>query len=123
MIFQKLANFMSLYLLTLSLSKFRISKTLRVLILPIQNEKFYKSFLKRIGNKVLLLIKDFLKILFLKPLIILITKMCGFTCFLSNHLPTHGFLIGEIRLKQLFQIGFKNGGSFLDPIQIFFVLK
>ena len=74
-------------------------------------------------NKVLLHIKDFLKILFLKLLTILITKMHGLTHFLLDLLPTHGFSIGEKNLKKNLQTGFRNGGSFLELLKIFFVLK
>ena len=51
-------------------------------------------------NKVLLHIKDFLKILFLKLLTILITKMHGLTHFLLDLLPTHGFSTMEKNLKK-----------------------
>ena len=64
------------------MSKFKISKTLRVLISPIQNEKFRKLFLKMIGNKILLLTRVFLKILIHKPFIILSTKIRRSTRFL-----------------------------------------
>ena len=80
--------------------------------------KILKIFLKKTRNKVLLHTKGFLKTLFLKLLIILNTKMHGLT-----HSPTLGFSIGEKILKNLFQIGFRNGGYFLEPIKIFFVLK
>ena len=45
--------------------------------------------------------------------------MFGIILFLSNLLPIRGFLIGE----KIFQIGFKNGCSSWEAIQIFFVLK
>ena len=69
------------------------------------------------------LTKDFLKTLFHKPLITLTTKMHGITLSLLYHLPIHGFLIGEKNFKKLFQIGFRNGGYFLVPLKIYFVLK
>ena len=53
----------------------------------------------------------------------LITKMHGLTHFLLDLLPTHGFSIGEKNLKKNFQTGFRNGGSFLELLKIFFVLK
>ena len=71
----------------------------------------------------LLHINVFHKILFLKPLIMLTTKMIGLTHFLLDLLPTHGFSIWEKNLKQIFQTGFRNGGSFLELLKIFFVLK
>ena len=49
--------------------------------------------------------------------------MLGITLSLLDHLPIHGFLIGERNFKNLFQIGFRNGGYFLVPLKIFFVLK
>ena len=49
--------------------------------------------------------------------------MHGLTHFLLDLSPTHGFSMGEKNLKKKFQIGFKNGGSFLELLKIFFVLK
>ena len=53
----------------------------------------------------------------------LITKMHGIKLPLLDHLPIHGFSIGEKNFKKLFQTGFRNGGYFLVPLKIFFVLK
>ena len=49
--------------------------------------------------------------------------MLGITLSLLDHLPIHGFSIGEKNFKKLFQISFRNGGYFLVPLKIFFVLK
>ena len=49
--------------------------------------------------------------------------MLGLTLSLLDHPPTLGFSIEEKKLKNLFQIGFKNGGFFLVPLKIFSVLK
>ena len=49
--------------------------------------------------------------------------MHGLTHSLLDLLPTLGFSIGEKNLKNLFQIGFMNGGYFLEPLKIFYVLK
>ena len=76
-----------------------------------------------IGNKVLLLTNVFHKILFLKPLITLITKRHGLTLSMLDLLPIHGFSIGEKKPKHLFQTGFKNGDSFLELFKTFSVLK
>ena len=100
-----------------------MSRTLRVLILLLQNENFLKLFMKRTGNKVFLHTNDFLKILFLKLLTILITKMHGLTHFLLDLLPTQGYSIGEKKLKKISQTGFRNGGSLLKLLKIYFVLK
>ena len=75
------------------------------------------------GNKVLVHTNDFLKILFLEHLTILITKMHGLTHFLLDLLPTHGLSIREKKLKKVSQTGFRNGGSFLELLKIYFVLK
>ena len=48
--------------------------------------------------------------------------MHGLTHFLLD-LPTHGFSTGEKKLKKLSQTGFRNGGSFLELLKVFFVLK
>ena len=79
--------------------------------------------MKRIGDKILLLIKTFPKTLFPKLLIMLIAKMCGLTQDFLNHLPTLGSSIGEKKFKQNFQIDFMNGVSFLEATQTFFVPK
>ena len=76
-----------------------------------------------IGDKILLLTKVFYSILFLKLLIIHITKKHCTTYSLLNLLLIHGLSIGEKIFKTFFQIGFKSGGSFWEPIQIFFALK
>ena len=75
-----------------------------------------------IGDKILLT-KVFHSILFLKLLIIQITKKRGTTHSLSNLLLIHGFSIGEKIFKIFSQFGFKSGGSFWEPIQAFFALK
>ena len=49
--------------------------------------------------------------------------MLGITLSLLDHLPIHGFSIREKNFKEIFQISFKNGGCFLVPLKIFFVLK
>ena len=49
--------------------------------------------------------------------------MFGLTLSLLDHPPTLGFSIGEKKLKNLFQLGFKNCGFFLVPLKIFYVLK
>ena len=77
--------------------------------------------MKRIGNKILLLTNVFPKVLNLKPLIILITKMHGLTHFLSNLLSIHGFLIEEKNFKHFFQTGSKKDGFSFELFQIFFV--
>ena len=76
-----------------------------------------------IGNKILSLIKDFFKNLFLKHLTIRTIKKLGIIHFLSNLLLIRGFLIWEKIFNIIFQIGLKNGGSSLKAVQIFFVLK
>ena len=53
----------------------------------------------------------------------LITKMHGITLSLLDHLPIHGFSIGEKNFKKLSQTGFRNGGYFLVRLKIIFVLK
>ena len=53
----------------------------------------------------------------------LTTKMHGLTHFLLDLLPTHGFSNGEKNLKKISQPSFRNGGSFLELLKIFFVLK
>ena len=79
--------------------------------------------MKRIGIKILLPIKDFLNILIHKPLISMITKMLGTILFVSGQILIIGFLTGMKKCKEVFQIGFKNGGFLWVPLQIFFVLK
>ena len=77
-----------------------------------------------IGNKILILLtNNFLKILFHKPLITLITKMHGITLSMLDHLLIPGFLTVVKNFKNLSQIGLRNGGYFLMPLKIFFVLK
>ena len=49
--------------------------------------------------------------------------MHGITLSMLDHLLIPGFLTGEKIFKNLFQIGFRNSGYFLVPIQIFYVLK
>ena len=49
--------------------------------------------------------------------------MHGITLSMLDHLLIPGFLTGEKIFKNLFQIGFRNGGFFLVPLQIFSVLK
>ena len=79
--------------------------------------------MKRIGIKLFLPIKDFLKNLILKPLIIMITKMLGTILFVSGQILIPGFLTGMKKCKEVFQIGFRNGGFLWELLQIFFVLK
>ena len=79
--------------------------------------------MKRIGIKIFLPIKDFLKTLILKPLIFMTTKMLGTILFVSGQILIHGFLTGIKKYKKVFQIGFRNGGFLWVPPQIFFVLK
>ena len=79
--------------------------------------------MKRIGIKLILPIKDFLKNLILKPLIIMITKMLGTILFVSGQILTPGFLTGMKKCKEVFQIGFRNGGFLWELLQIFFVMK
>ena len=49
--------------------------------------------------------------------------MHGITLSMLDHLLIPGFLSGMIKFKNLFQTGFRNGGSFLVLLQTFFVLK
>ena len=49
--------------------------------------------------------------------------MHGLTLSMLDLLSIHGFSIGEIRFKLIFQIGFRNGGSFLELFKTFSVLK
>ena len=79
--------------------------------------------MKRIRIKIFSPIKDFLKNLILKPLIIMITKMLGTILFVSGNILIPGFLIGMKKCKDLFQISFRNGGFLWMPPQIFSVLK
>ena len=58
-----------------------------------------------------------------KPLIIMITKMLGSILFVSGQILIPGFLSGMKKCKDLFQIGFENGGFLWVPPQIFSVLK
>ena len=67
--------------------------------------------------------KDFLKNLILKPLIIMITRMLGTILFVSSQILIPGFLTGMKKCKEVFQIGFRNGGFLWVPLQIFYVLK
>ena len=96
----------------MSLYKFPISKILKVQTLFIQNVKFYKLFQKMIRDKILLLTKVFHSILFLKLVIIHITRKCGTTHSLSNLLLIYDFSIGKKNFKIFFQTGFKSSGSF-----------
>ena len=79
--------------------------------------------MKRIGIKIFLPIKDFLKNLILKPLITMITKMLGTILFVSGQTLIPGFSIGKKKCKYLFQIGFRNCDFLWVPLQIFYVLK
>ena len=79
--------------------------------------------MKRIGIKILLPIKGFLKNLIHKPLTFMITKMLGTILFVSGQTLIPGFLTGMKKCKNLFQIGFRNGGFLWEPLQIFSVLK
>ena len=79
--------------------------------------------MKRIGIKIFLPIKYFLKTLILKPLIFMITKMLGTILFVSGQILIPGFSTGMKKCKEVFQIGFRNGGFLWVPPQIFFVLK
>ena len=49
--------------------------------------------------------------------------MHDLTHSLLDLLLTLGFSIGEKNLKNIFQIGLRNGGYFLEPLKIFSVLK
>ena len=49
--------------------------------------------------------------------------MHGLTLSMLDLLPIHGFSAGEKKFKQIFQNGFRNGGSFLELFKIFYVLK
>ena len=79
--------------------------------------------MKRIGIKTFSPIKDFLKNLILKPLIIMITRMLGTILFVSGQILIPGFLTGMKKCKEVFQIGLRNGGFLWVPLQIFSVLK
>ena len=79
--------------------------------------------MKRIGIKLFLPIKDFLKNLILKPSIIMITKMLGTILFISGQILIPVFLTGMKKCKEVFQISFRNGGFLWELLQIFFVLK
>ena len=79
--------------------------------------------MKRIGIKILSPIKDFLKILILKPLISMITKMLSTILFVSGQILIPGFLTGMKKCKEVFQTGFRNGGFLWVPPQTFFDLK
>ena len=79
--------------------------------------------MKRIGIKIFSPIKDFLKNLILKPLIIMITKMLGTILFVSGQILIPSFLSGMKKCKEVFQIGFRNGGFLWVPPQIFSILK
>ena len=79
--------------------------------------------MRRIGIKIFLPIKDFLKNLILKPLITMITKMIGTILFVSSQILIPGFLTGMKKCKKVFQTGFRNGGYLWVPLQIFYVLK
>ena len=79
--------------------------------------------MKRIGIKIFLPIKNFLKNLILKPLITMITKILGTILFVSGQTLIPGFSIGMKKCKDLFQTGFRNGGFLWVPLQIFSVLK
>ena len=79
--------------------------------------------MKRIGIKIFSPIKDFLKNLILKPLIIMIIKMLGTILFVSGQILIPGFLSGMKKCKEVFQIGLRNGGFLWVPPQIFYVLK
>ena len=78
--------------------------------------------MKRFGIKTFSPIKDFLKILILKPLIIMITRMLGTILFVSGQILIPGFLTGLKKCKEVFQIGLRNGGFLWVPLQIFSVL-
>ena len=69
--------------------------------------------MKRIGIKILLPIKGFLKNLIHKPLTFMITKMLGTILFVSGQTLIPGFSIGMKKCKNPFQIGFRNGGFFM----------
>ena len=79
--------------------------------------------MKRIGIKIFLPIKDFLKNLIHKPLIIMTTKMLGTILFVSGQTLIPGFLTGMKKCKEVFQIGFRNDGYLWVPLQTFSVLK
>ena len=79
--------------------------------------------MKRIEIKIFSPIKDFLKNLIHKPLIIFITKMLGTIPFVSGQILIPGFSTGMKKCKNHFQIGFRNGGFLWVPLQIFSVLK
>ena len=49
--------------------------------------------------------------------------MHSLTLSMLDLLPIHGFSIEEKKFKQIFQTGFRNGGSFLELFKIFSVLK
>ena len=69
--------------------------------------------MKRIGIKIFLPINDFLNILILKPLIFMTTKMIGIILFVSDQILIPSFLTGMKKCKEVFQIGFRNGGFFM----------
>ena len=77
----------------------------------------------RIGIKIFSPIKDFLKNLIHKPLIIMITKMLGTILFVSGQILIHGFLTRMKKCKKAFQTGFKNGVYLWVTLQIFYVMK
>ena len=85
--------------------------------------KILKVIFEKEGATIPLLIKQFLKTLYHKLLIILITNMRGIILFISNHLPTHGFFIGKKIFKLIFQPGFKNGGISWVLSMIYYVMK
>ena len=84
-------------------------------VLKVLNEKDW--------DQIIFTHKDFLKNLILKPLIIMITKMLGTILFVSGQILIPGFLTGMKKCKEVFQIGFRNGGFLWELLQIFFFLK